>query len=149
MSDIRKAILITMAVSIIAACKKDPVPPVSSENPVFSLDLPSDYMHIPGHGIDTWVGYYAGQNGNIGYDCGYLSFGSLDDLKPTDCLYYEELMIEDTLAKIVMQERGSDKLLSLYIDKDGEWKKLRLYAANPSKENFFFFCKVFKSLKFK
>ncbi len=103
----------------------------------FTLEVPQDWTSFTQQGIDTYVGGLTNKIDTLYFDYGYLSFGSLDDIKANDeTLSFQALKIDGEDAKIVKETRAEETEIrySLYVDKRDQNNLNRLYVYGLTNE---------------
>ena len=97
----------------------------------FTLDTPSDWTRFDQQGTDTFIGGLTNGNDTLYFDYGYLSFGSLDNIKEnSETLSFQRLKIDRHDAKIVKEKRAEELKIrySVYIDKRDKTNLNRIYG---------------------
>ena len=89
--------------------------------------------------IDTYVGRIGGPEGDtIYFDQGFLSFGSLDNIKQNDqTLYFQRLTVNGISAILYKEARMDDTgavRLSIYLDAGDQQRLNHLYVFDPKNE---------------
>ncbi|RFN58165.1 hypothetical protein [Marixanthomonas ophiurae] len=143
-----KPITLLLTILVLVSCNKDDENTSTDRNFKFEFTAASGWTLVNEQGEDTYVGYYQKEDYKINFDYGRLAFDKIDSIYNTsDLLYYEELIIDGSRAKITKEDRIDGIRLSAYIDKgDGE-NKNRIYTFNTSNDQIFI--NMVKSHKFK
>ncbi len=105
----------------------------------FTLNTPAGWALRQDQGIDTYVGRIGGPKGDtIYFDQGYLSFGSLDNIKQDDqTLYFRRLTVNGIPAIVEKETRTNDTgavRMSIYLDAGDQQQLNVLSMLSPRNE---------------